>query len=168
MGRFPVRKKIRLPLPVYSQGHAFFITITTHQKHPWFHLHPKLSETAIHIIRDLAALRHAAIYSWCIMPDHVHLLLQDQNVVDFVRLFKGRMTPKAREIQPERPLWQRSLTTHCARKSPWPTLPATYGKIRCAQQWRRNPKNIAGLDPRSGLNGGSFTGGDKLRPYVVQ
>jgi REP element-mobilizing transposase RayT len=131
MERFPVRKRFRLPLPVYSQGNAFFITITTHLKHAWFHLHPKLSQTAIQIIRQLASLRHAAVYSWCIMPDHVHLLLQDQEVVDFVRLF-------------------------------------TFGKIRCAQQWRTNPKNIPGLVPRSGLIGGGYTGGDKPRPYISQ
>jgi len=116
MERFPVRRKIRLPLPVYGQGHAFFLTITTHLKHPWFHLHPKLSETAIQIIRQLASLRHAAIYSWCIMPDHVYLLLQDQKVVDFVRLLKGKMTPRARKIEPERRLWQRSFFDHVLRK----------------------------------------------------
>ena len=116
MERFPVRKKIRLPHQVYSQGHAFFITITTHLKHPWFRLHPKLSQTAIQIIRQLGSLRHAAIYSWCIMPDHVHLLLQDQEVVDFVRLFKGKMTPRARMIEPERRLWQRSFFDHALRK----------------------------------------------------
>ena len=116
MGRFPVRKKIRLPLPVYSQGHAFFITVTTHLKHPWFHLHPKLAEAAMQIIRDLASLRHTAIYSWCIMPAHVHLLLQDREVVDFVRLLKGKMTPSARQIEPERRLWQRSFFDHALRK----------------------------------------------------
>ena len=116
MGRFPVRKKIRLPLPVYSQGNAFFITITAHQKHPWFRLHPQLSETAINIMQELASLRDAAIYSWCIMPDHVHLLLQDQEVVDFVRLLKGKMTPRARKIEPERRLWQRSFFDHALRK----------------------------------------------------
>ena len=116
MERFPIRKRIRLPLPVYSQGNAFFITITTHLKHPWFQLHPKLSQEAIQIIRQLASLRHAAVYSWCIMPDHVHLLLQDQEVVDFVRLFKGKMTPKARKIEPERRLWQRSFFDHALRK----------------------------------------------------
>ena len=116
MERFPIRKRIRLPLPVYSQGNAFFITITTHLKHPWFQLHPKLSQEAIQIIRQLASLRHAAVYSWCIMPDHVHLLLQDQEVVDFVRLFKGKMTPKARKIEAERRLWQRSFFDHALRK----------------------------------------------------
>ena len=116
MERFPIRKRIRLPLSVYSQGNAFFITTTTHLKHPWFHLHPKLSQKAIQVIRQLASLRHAAVYSWCIMPDHVHLLLQDQEVVDFVRLFKDKMTPKARKIEPERRLWQRSFFDHALRK----------------------------------------------------
>ena len=50
------------------------------------------------------------------MPDHVHLLLQDQEVVDFVRLFKGKMTPRARKIEPERRLWQRSFFDHALRK----------------------------------------------------
>jgi REP element-mobilizing transposase RayT len=50
------------------------------------------------------------------MPDHVHLLLQGSDVIDFVRLFKGRMTPKAREIEPERSLWQRSFYDHALRK----------------------------------------------------
>jgi putative transposase len=116
MGRFPVRKKIRLPLPVYSQRNAFFITITTHQKHPLFRLHPLLSETAINIIQELASLRNAVIYSWCITPDHVHLLLQDQEVVGLIRLFKGRMTPRARSIEPQRRLWQRSFFDHALRK----------------------------------------------------
>jgi putative transposase len=115
MGRFPVRKKIRLPLPVYSQGHAFFITVTTHMKHPWFHLHPKLAEAVMQIIRELASLRHAAIYSWCIMPDYVHLLLLDLEIVDFVRLFKGKLTPSARQIEPQRQLWQRSFFDHPLR-----------------------------------------------------
>ena len=116
MEGFPVRKRIRLPLPVYSQGIAFFITITTHRKHPWFHLYPELTQTAIQIIRQLALLRHATVYSWCIMPNHVHLLLQDQEIIDFVRLFKGKMTPRARKIEPERRLWQRSFFDHALRK----------------------------------------------------
>jgi hypothetical protein len=35
MKRHPVRKNIRLPLPAYDRGHAFSITIATHEKHPW-------------------------------------------------------------------------------------------------------------------------------------
>jgi REP element-mobilizing transposase RayT len=50
------------------------------------------------------------------MPDHIHLLLQDKDIVDFVRLFKGRMTPKAFAIEPGRRLWQRGFYDHALRK----------------------------------------------------
>ena len=116
MEHFPVRKRIRLPLPIYSQGHAFFITIATHQKHPWFGLHPQLCDASVQIIRDLASTRGTEVYAWCVMPDHVHLLLQDHEVVSFARLFKGRMTPRARTMEPERRLWQRSFFDHALRK----------------------------------------------------
>jgi putative transposase len=116
MKRFPVRKKIRLPLPVYKQGHAFFITISTHQKYPWFRQHFRLCETAIKLMRDLAFANGIKIYAWCIMPDHIHLLLQGKEIIGFIRLFKGKMTPEARSIDPKRHLWQRSFYDHALRK----------------------------------------------------
>jgi putative transposase len=115
MEKFPVRKKIRLPSPVYSQDRAFFTTIATHHKHPWFRLHRQLCDTAIQMFRDLASARGIIIYAWCIMPDHVHLLLEGLEVINFIRLFKGRMTP-ARAIDPDLRLWQRSFYDHALRK----------------------------------------------------
>jgi REP element-mobilizing transposase RayT len=82
MHRHPIRKNIRLPLPVYDQSHAFSITIATHDKHPWFHLHPDLSKAAIPIMRNSASAMKIKIYAWCLMPDHVHFLLQGKGVVD--------------------------------------------------------------------------------------
>jgi REP element-mobilizing transposase RayT len=116
MEAFPVRKRIRLPLSVYRQGHAFFVTIATYNKHPWFHLHPRLCETAIQELRVSASTCEITIYASCIMPDHIHLLLQGSDIVSFVRLFKGRLTPKAREIEPKRKLWHRSFFDHALRK----------------------------------------------------
>ena len=116
MKRLPVRKRIRLPLPVYNQGHAFFVTVATHTKHPWFLLHPELCRAAIKVMRDVAFAKGMTIYAWCIMPDHVHLLLQGLEIVEFVRLFKGKMTPIGRAIDPDRRLWQRSFYDHALRK----------------------------------------------------
>ena len=116
MERFPVRKRIRLPLAVYRQRNAFFITLTTHSKYPWFALHPRLCDMAIQILVELQSVRGSTIYAWCIMPDHIHLLRQDTQLVDFVRIFKGKMTPKARKIKPAKRLWQRSFFDHALRK----------------------------------------------------
>lgn len=47
---------------------------------------------------------------------HIHLLLQDKDIVEFVRLFKGRMTPKARVLEPGWKLWQGSFYDHGLRR----------------------------------------------------
>jgi putative transposase len=115
MSRFPLRKKIRLQPEVYHQGHAFFITISTHQKYPWFSKYPNLCKSSIQLMRDLAQQLTIKMYAWCIMPDHIHYLIQGVNIIKFIRLFKGKMTPKARALKPERKLWQRSFFDHALR-----------------------------------------------------
>lgn len=110
------RKKARLPGSLYQQGYAFSVSIGTHQKHPWFALYPDLAESAVQILRETAYGRGTKLYAWCIMPDHVHMLLQDNELLGFVRLFKGRLTPKARAYDYGRPLWQRSFYDHALRR----------------------------------------------------
>jgi putative transposase len=116
MGSLARRKRIRLPGGAYHDGQAFLITMSTHERYPWFRLHPQLAESAVELLQSLCADRGSALYARCVMPDHVHLLLQDQHVVEFVRLFKGRMTPMAFAREPERRLWQRSFHDHALRK----------------------------------------------------
>jgi len=63
----------------------------------------------------MAATRSATIYAWCVMPDHVHLLVQDQNLPELIRLLKGRITPAARHHLKGMRLWQRSYYDHALR-----------------------------------------------------
>ena len=65
---------------------------------------------------NLAVESGMKIYAWCIMPDHLHMLLQGQKVIEFMRVFKGRLTPAARAAEPGRRLWQRSFYDHALRK----------------------------------------------------
>ena len=116
MQRFLARKKIRLPRSVYHAGHAFFITIGTYQRYPWFGLYPELADSNVEVLRDLGWSRGTTLHAWSVMPDHIHLLLQDNDVVGFVRLSKGKMTPKAFAKEPGRRLWQRSFYDHALRK----------------------------------------------------
>lgn len=113
---YPVRRKIRLPRIEYRQGHVFFITRGTHQRHAWFRLHPTLSVQSVELLRRLAQARGSILYAWCVLPDHVHVLLEDDELIDFVRLFKGRMTPASRSLEPKRHLWQRSFFDHALRQ----------------------------------------------------
>ena len=111
-----VRKKIRLPKVAYRRKHSFSITIATHKKFNWFSTYPGLCKQAVKVMREISLSHNASIFAWCIMPNHIHLLLQSENVIDFVRLFKGKLTPKARELFPKQRLWQRSFYDHALRR----------------------------------------------------
>ena len=50
------------------------------------------------------------------MPEHVHLLVEDSDIQQFVRGIKGRCTPIARRFLAGEKLWQRSYYDHAARK----------------------------------------------------
>lgn len=117
MEPLPKRKAIRLPGNVYTQGNAFFITIATADRHPWFQLYASLAESLVQLIKKTAQQRNAVIYAWCVMPDHCHILLQDSHITDFVRLVKGKLTSAARQIDPGRTLWQHSFYDHGVRKA---------------------------------------------------
>ena len=45
------------------------------------------------------------------------LLVRDDDTVEFVRRFKGRLTPIARKIDPGSSLWQKSFYDHALRRS---------------------------------------------------
>jgi putative transposase len=116
MDKLPTRKRIRLSPDGYQQGHSFSITIATHERHPWFRLYPELADGLIQLLCDMAGERETLLFAWCVMPDHLHLLLQDENIVDFVRLLKGKPAPAARRLDKGRTLWQRSFYDHVLRK----------------------------------------------------
>ncbi len=113
MQRKPARKKIRLPLPIYETKRTAFITIGTHLRHPWFSLFPEISGRVVEILKDTALDTGARLFAWCIMPDH--LLVECENLVGFVRRFKGRATSVARAVDRDRRLWQRSFYDHLLR-----------------------------------------------------
>lgn len=94
-----------------------FITVATHQRYTWFRLHPDLCLQCVEIFTNLARARNSLLYAWCVLPEHIHLLVDDQDIVELIRLPKGRLTPFARRIDPQRKLWQRSFYDHVLRQT---------------------------------------------------
>jgi len=94
--KLPQRKHPRLSLEIYREGHVFFTTLCTHDRYRWFERYPELTRQAVATLLELSKDRGAVVYAWSVLPDHLHLLVQDDDLVQFVRLFKGRMTPLAR------------------------------------------------------------------------
>jgi REP element-mobilizing transposase RayT len=120
------------------------------------------------LLTDVAKNRGTALHAWCIMPDHIHLLLQDKDIIEFVRLLKGRLTPEARRLESGRGLWQRSFHDHALRweeslsdvaRYIWQN-PVRAGIIDCAcgYPWSGS---LIWPDWKAMLG----SGGDKPRPY---
>ena len=112
----PHRKRIRLDPAFYRGGvQAFLVTICVVDRRPWFSQHPALADYAATEVAALAANRGAILHAWCVMPDHLHLLIADVDVVDFIRILKGRVAVHARRADAGRRFWQRSFHDHAPR-----------------------------------------------------
>jgi REP element-mobilizing transposase RayT len=113
--KLPVRRKIRLPEMAYRSKSVFFITAATHRKRAWFSAYPLLRDLTAKHICELSADHYTSIFAWCIMPDHIHLLIQCEDVIKSMRWLKGRLTPIARQVNPNQRLWQRSFYDRALR-----------------------------------------------------
>jgi len=73
---YPKRKKIHIPGFDYKgSGHTYFMTICAYRKHQHFR-NPDIADI---VVQDLLyrcnQLNQINLYCYCLMPDHLHLLL---------------------------------------------------------------------------------------------
>jgi REP element-mobilizing transposase RayT len=102
----------------YTGPHAYFLTICAFKRVPWFANHRCASETICELLRTAGDYGFAAI-AYCLMPDHLHALLdgtrQDSNFRKCVSMFKQR-SAFAHVRRHERPLWQDGYFEHIVRR----------------------------------------------------
>ena len=135
MSELPKRKNIRINDFDYSTPGAYFITVCTANREKIFWSNRRgalcapanvpLSDIGIIVdneIQKLSSVYDAvAIEKYCIMPDHIHLILSirtDENgrtqfaptVSRVIKQFKGSITKKI-----GRPIWQKSFYEHGIR-----------------------------------------------------
>jgi REP element-mobilizing transposase RayT len=72
-------------------------------------------------VLDLFPMLPLIFINSCTLPsDHepfpIHLLIQGANIINFIRLLKGKLTPIARSKEARKKLWQRSFFDHAIRK----------------------------------------------------
>ena len=94
--KLPQRKHTRLKnKDVYSFSNTIVhITIGTSQKKPFFK-NSEYAQAACEIIKDLAIEKGNKLYAYCIMPDHIHILVQASegcSIINYVKLIKGRFS----------------------------------------------------------------------------
>ena len=121
-------KNIRLSPEKYIGKDWFFITICCAHRHNLFTT-TKICTWFLSIIRADAASRSVAVHAFCIMPNHVHLLLEGMeptaDVLQFIKALKTK-TSAPFNRKTAKPLWQKKFYDHILRQNDSPDDVAWY------------------------------------------
>jgi len=87
------KKPSRLKCFSYKGYYRYFITIRSHNLKPHF-THDQIVAKVVEILKNVSDQESFAVWVYCFMPDHVHLLIEGQadrsDMKRFVNLFKQR------------------------------------------------------------------------------
>ena len=112
-------KPIRLAPEAYRLGHAFSITITTANRESLFHANDA-AERCLELLAESVARHNASLFAYCLMPDHVHLLLalpEGASVIQFVKHFKQTTSYHIQRSATARgSVWQGGFYDHALRR----------------------------------------------------
>jgi REP element-mobilizing transposase RayT len=114
------RKQIRLPSAVYGQpGVRVLLTIIVDGRQRIFET-PILANACIDLLREQSEHDEISVLAYCLMPDHLHLLVRVDgviNVIRFVQAFKSISARIAHQLGHEGHLWQRSFHDRLLRET---------------------------------------------------
>ena len=113
------RKRIRLPSEVYCEpGRIFSVTIGTAPRHDVF-TDMAFGLGCVDLLRDLTGRMDIRVFAFCLMPDHVHLLLglgRVSTLAAFVGAWKSSCYALRRRHGNAATFWQRSFFDHALRE----------------------------------------------------
>jgi len=116
----PRRKNPRLRGFDYSLPYVYFITICTFNRRKIF-VNDQLNKTIIDCLIKEKDRSGVNLYVYCLMPDHLHLLIQPEkqgvNVSNFVGSFKSKAYRLCKKFRIEGKIWQPRFYDHIVRKS---------------------------------------------------
>src|SRR5882724_2727669 len=113
------RKVPRLPHENYLGRVICFFTICCDLRRP--HLaDAAFASRAVSILKECAASTSFLLHAYCVMPDHVHILVEgnhsNADALQFVRIFKIRTAFEFRKARKLR-LWEKSFHDHILRRA---------------------------------------------------
>ena len=128
-GELKQRKQTRLKGFNYgSHECVFFVTICTAEKKPYF-FNTNMCKVIIDELECRLSRKEIRLYCYCIMPDHLHILLSlgqnytsrngafgDRTLQNWVSTFKRYTGRLAKQVHHVGPLWQKNLYDHVVRK----------------------------------------------------
>jgi REP-associated tyrosine transposase len=113
------RKNIRLAREEYVGRRIYFVTACVEQRARIFQDGAR-ANAAIEELKKVAAKADALVHAFCVMPDHVHLLLEGRaaqsDLVKFVAQWKQSTGYIFRHELPKR-FWQRRFYDHVLRNA---------------------------------------------------
>ncbi len=118
---FRRRRSLRLPHFDYRQPWVVYhVIIGTYQAHPHF-TNAALNGAVLQALRTLSQCYGYAILTFCLMPDHLHLLVQARegcrSLEAFIGAFKSVTTRLYWERGGKGRLWQRGFYDRFVRRS---------------------------------------------------
>ncbi len=115
---YPTRKNIRLKRELYQGPVVAAITICFYRGID--SVRDALADTIVDGLFCVQGRHKATIYAYCILPDHMHILLgiQDENynILDFVVQFKSDVSFKLKGRYTRKQLWQDRFYDHVLRR----------------------------------------------------
>ena len=113
------RKKIRLPASRYSGKQTYFVTLCCEDRRPVFTTESLGHWLVLELLKS-AAQERFAIHAYCLMPDHIHLLvegLKDScDLIRFISFFK-QQSGFTYQKKFGRQLWQSRYYDHVLRRA---------------------------------------------------
>jgi putative transposase len=113
------RKKIRLPAENYVGRRRYFITLCCDRRRKYL-AQSSIAASIVEILRATALQHKMAVYTYCLMPDHLHALVigldPSSNLQIFVMDFKRRATAEFQSSNSS-PLWQKKSYDYILRSN---------------------------------------------------
>ena len=112
------RKNIRLPNQIYELPlQIFSVTICIQGRRPIFK-NKKWAKTILGSLNTGQLVKQTEQYAWCLMPDHLHLLISPRgaNLSDTLSAWKSYTGHLLRKDGLEGSCWQRGFYDHALRK----------------------------------------------------
>ncbi len=110
-------KRLRLPASHYRGRRTYFVTVCTDHRRSLF-ADPSTARWLLGHLSAISALKDFLLHAYCIMPDHVHFLVEGRSencdLVALVDSFKQRTAFEFRKIH-RSVLWQKRYYDHVLR-----------------------------------------------------
>src|SRR5574342_1253013 len=114
----PRRRRTRLAPEAYAEmGAVCSVTIAVRDRRPVY-AEVRAAAAAVDVLRDHATRTGVPIYGYCVMPDHVHLVLGpsvSHDIVAFVGQFKNLAQRALWNLGLRGRAWQVGFYDHCLR-----------------------------------------------------